>query len=486
MLKKLSHIVVLLLSVSIINSCDFEEFQEDPNRTTDATPGLLLTNLIVNSFNTVDVTPMLTSRMLVYTDGLDLNQYYGWNRSGFGPYGQLRQVFKMIEEAEEAELPNYIALAKFFRAYHFYQLTMTFGEIPYSEALGGFNDNYQPAYDEQETVFAGILQDLEEANQELNVNGSPLLGDVLFDGSLIKWKRAINSFRLRVLMALSQKDGRSSIDVSGQFQMVANNPSVYPLMQSNDDNLALRYFDVAGNRYPYFENQNLTAAYLMEQTFVNFMKDNEDPRLFKIASITDQAAEQGLDPSDFEAYGGLDGAVTFDELNEQRAAGIGSLVNSRYYTDPVGEPGVVMGYAELQFILAEAAVRGWIGNDPEGFYNAGILANMAFYGVDNTEANNYLNGSFASFNLNNAIEQISTQRYLTYFFSGGWESYYNQRRVGYPEFSTGAGTLNGDKVPVRWLYPEQESNLNLENLEASLQRQFGGEDSINGIMWLLN
>ena len=486
MFKKITQVIVLCIAVGSLNSCNFDEFQDDPNRTVDATPGLLLTNLIVNSFNILDVTPMLTSRMLVYTDGLDLNQYYGWNRSDFGAYNQLRQVVKMIEEAEESDLPNYIALAKFFRAYHYYNLTMTFGEVPYSEALGGFNNNYQPAYDKQEDIFAGILQDLEDANQEINVNGPALLGDVLFDGNLIKWKQAINSFRLRVLMTLSEKVGNTDIDVVSQFQLVAGNPGTYPVMQSNADDLALRYYDIAGNRYPYFENQNLTAAYIMEQTFVNFMKDNQDPRLFSIGSITAVAESQGLDPSDYEAYGGLDGSVTFDELNQQRAAGIGSLVNSRYYTDPIGEPGVVMGYAELQFIFAEAAARGWISNNAEEFYNAGVLASMDFYNVDSGDANTYLSSSFAAYDPSNALEQINTQKYLTYFFSGGWESYYNQRRTGYPTFSTGEGTLNGDLIPVRWLYPEQESNLNLQNLEESLQRQFGGEDSINGLMWLLN
>jgi len=486
MIKKSAFLIATVLIASIFSSCEFEEFQDDPNRTTNATPGLILTNLIVNSFNIVDASPMLASRMLVYTDGLDLNQYYGWNRSDFGPYNQLRQVVKLIEEAEKADQQNYIAIAKFFRAYHFYNLTMTFGEIPYSEALGGFENNYQPVYDEQEVIFTGILKDLEEANQELSINGSTIIGDVLFDGNIVKWKRAINSFRLRVLMALSEKEGSSSIDVKGQFQMVTGNPSVYPVMQNNDDNLALQYYDIAGNRYPYFENQNLTAAYLMEKTFVNFMKDNEDPRLFVIGSITEAAQNLGLSPFDFAAYGGLDGSATFDELNEQRAAGIGSLVNTRYHTDPMVEPSVVMSFAELQFIMAEAAVRGWISNDAESFYNAGILANMSFYGVDNNDAVTYLASDFASFNFINAIEQINTQRYLTYFFSGGWESYYNQRRTGFPVFSTGEGTLNGDLVPVRWLYPEQESNLNLANLQESLQRQFGGEDSINGIMWLLN
>ena len=151
-MKKLHYCILVICALLNFNSCDFDDYQDDPNRTTQATPGLVLTNLIVNSFNIVDAAPMLASRMLVYTDGLDLNQYYGWTRSGFEPYDQLRQVFKLIEEAERIDQANYIAIAKFIKAYHIYNLTMTFGDVPYSEALSGFDNNYLPVYDEQEAI----------------------------------------------------------------------------------------------------------------------------------------------------------------------------------------------------------------------------------------------------------------------------------------------------------------------------------------------
>ena len=210
-MKTIKYLLFIFLGLIALQACDFEEFQDDPNRTVEATPGLVLTNLIAGSFNIVDVSPMLASRMLVYTDGLDLNQYYGWTRSGFGPYNQLRQVVKLIEEAERVEQPNYIAIGKFFRAYHYYNLTMTFGDVPYTQALRGFDESFQPAYDAQEDIFIGILDDLEAANQELSNTQPPLLGDVLFNGDVTKWKRAINSFRLRVLMTLSNKDGNSNM-----------------------------------------------------------------------------------------------------------------------------------------------------------------------------------------------------------------------------------------------------------------------------------
>lgn len=484
-MKKLQYTIFTLCALFLFSACDFEEYQDDPNRITEATPELILTNLIVNSFNIVDVTPMLTSRMLVYTDGLDLNQYYGWTRSDFTAYGNLRQVYKLKEEAERLDQPQYIALGSFFSAYHFYNLTMTFGDIPYSEALQGFESNYTPVYDGQEAIFAGILQELEAANNGLAAAETEISGDVLFGGDVIKWRKAINSFRLRILMALSEKESASSINIKEQFERIVTNPSTYPLMESNMDDLALPYYDVAGNRYPYFENQNLTAAYLMEQTFVNFMKDNADPRLFAIGSITEEAQSNGLQPDDFAAYGGLDGSVTFDELNVQRAAGIGSLVNERYYTDPTVEPGVIMSYAELQFILAEAVSLGWISGNASDFYTNGIQANMEFYNVPQEQIDTYLATAFALYNPSKAKEKINTQKYLTYFFTGGWESYYNQRRTGVPVFSVGEGTLNGDSVPKRWMYPESESNTNQTNLENALDRQYGGNDNINGLMWLL-
>jgi hypothetical protein len=431
-MKKLHYFILVICALFNFNSCDFEDYQDDPNRTTEATPGLVLTNLIVNSFNIVDAAPMLASRMLVYTDGLDLNQYYGWTRSGFEPYDQLRQVFKLIEEAERVEQPNYIAIAKFFKSYHIYNLTMTFGDVPYSEALSGFDNNYLPVYDQQEFIFNGILQELEEANNGLSFSDPALTGDVLFNGDLLKWKKAINSFRLRVLMTLSEKEGSSSIAIKDQFAGIISNASNSPIMESNADNLALDYFDVAGSRYPYFENQNLTGSYLMEQTFVNFMKDAQDPRLLAIGSITANAQAEGLGPNDFNAYGGLDGSESFDDLNAQRAEGIGSLVNLRYSVDPTAEPGVIMGYAELQFILAEAAALGWISGNPATFYNQGIRANMDFYIVEQTLIDNYLSGAFATYDPANGIEQINTQKYLTYFFTSGWESFFQSKANGLP------------------------------------------------------
>lgn len=42
-----------------------------------------------------------------------------------------------------------------------------------------------------------------------------------------------------------------------------------------------------------------------------------------------------------------------------------------------------------------------------------------------------------------------------------------------------------DKIPVRWQYPESEISYNKANVEEAIQRQYGGSDEVNKLMWIL-
>jgi hypothetical protein len=57
--------------------------------------------------------------------------------------------------------------------------------------------------------------------------------------------------------------------------------------------------------------------------------------------------------------------------------------------------------------------------------------------------------------------------------------------LGVPNFTTGPGTPNGQRIALRFQYPESERTANTANYNAALQSQFGGNDDINGKMWLL-
>lgn len=484
-MKNSIRYILIALILSAVNACqDFDELQIDPNRATEVGPGLLLTNIQAEVFNDITLDAALASRFLVYTQGASLAQYYGWQRAGFGAYDQLRQVTKMEEEAMRTGNENYLGLAKFLRSYIIIDLSQAFGDVPYLQAMSGFEGEFTPEYTPQEQIYKTVLQELEEANRELNANNGAITGDLIYNGDITQWKKLINSFKLRVLMSLSRKEG-SPLNIEEQFRTIIENPVEYPVMNSNVDNAALPFFDRENNRYPYFNDNSIQTDFYLDESYVRLLKERDDPRLFHVGDPDFEARESGVDPNSFEAYSGLGGSASLTENINRLNEGEGSPIHQRYYNDPVNEPSISLGFPEVAFTIAEAAQRGWINANPEMYYNQGIAASMEFYGIEQAAIDAYLQQPEVAFDEARGLEMILTQKYMAFFLNSGWEPFYNQRRTGIPEFSTeGDGILNGGRIPKRWMYPERELDLNENNILEAINRQFGTDD-INAEMWLL-
>lgn len=480
---KSTYITLSLLALLSLASCSkFEDFQVDPNRTTQASPDLLLTTIERLAFNEVNIGAALASRQVAYTDGVSDQQYYGWQRGSYSDYSNLRQVVRMEKEAARVGKPAYQALAKFFRAWFGIQLTLTFGDIPFSEALKGDESLYTAAYDTQESVFRQSLDLLEEANAMLSTIEEPLQGDVVYNGNILKWRKLVNSYTLRVLMTLSSKE--TALDVKQRVAAIVSDPGKYPLFTGNADNAQLVFHDIQGNRYPQYNDNSMQTAYYMEQSFVDTLRKLQDPRLFRFAARAPKYA--ALAETDFNAYGGLKGSAPITENTERVVAGEASKLHPRFYTDPVNEASVAMGYPELQFLLAEAVQRGWISGNADTYYREGIRANMQFYEVPTATIDAYLASPLVALQPGNELADILLQKYIASFMQGGWQPFFEQRRTGYPAFDVnGAGMLNDSRIPKRWMYPEVELQLNRASVAAAIERQFPSGDDVNGAMWLL-
>lgn len=480
-MKKI-YISVLLIIAAASGCKKFDEFQKDPNKPTLATPDLLLPTVEQGAFKAVDLGAALATRQMVFTNNVSNNQYYGWTRAEFSTFNDLRQVIRMEAEASRTGKPEYIPLIKFFKAYYAYQLTLVFGDIPYSQALKGEEGNVTPAYDKQEDIFLSILNELKEANALITTTATPVQGDIIFDSNMIKWKKLINTFSLRVLISLSLKENNARLEVKKRFAEIVNNPAQFPIMTGNDDNGQLKYHDQEGNRYRYFSDNDLQTAYYLEETFVDRLKALQDPRLFTFAEKAPKFA--ALPATDFNAYGGVKGSAPVSDNNNRVVAGEASKIKSRYFNDPVNEPSVAIGYPELQFILAEAAVRGWIANNAATYYENGIRASMLFYKIDADAITNYIR--INPFPGAEQLSSIMTQKHLASFLNSGWQAFYDQRRTGFPAFDvSGAGMLNDKKIPKRWMYPESELRYNQKNVSDAIAAQYPQGDNINGLMWLL-
>ena len=482
---KTIKIVALIAGLVAVNSCkDFQDLQVDPNRVTQTHPSLILTSIEPIAFNVISLGSGLASRMLTFTDGADDAQYYGWQRAGFDRYNSLRDVVKMEGEANRLGLDNYKSLALFFKSFQIMEITKYFGDVPFSQALQATEGNYYPAYDLQKDIYTKVLDDLKAAGVALDGSKGSISGDVIYGGDITKWKKLINSFSLRVLMSLSLKTGNPTLNVINRFKEIVNDPATYPIFTSNADNAALQFLDLVNNRYPYLNNNSLKTAYYMEQSFVNLLKNTPDPRLFIFADKTPNGS--GLPDADFSAYDGLDGSALLSVNTNRVVNGEVSRIDARYYSDPVNEASVALGYSEVEFTLAEASALGWIGDNPAVHYENGVRASMDFHGISTADQDTYLVGANVVYKPLTGVEMIITQKYISHFMNGGWEPFFNHLRTGFPAFSVnGGGVVNNQLVPKRWMYPQTEVQLNSTNLNTAIQRQYPSGDNINGVMWLL-
>lgn len=488
----------ILTSMALIaimcTSCDhFDNINNNPNDPTEVSPQLILPNVCQSAFYR-GTDGMYADKMVVQTDGHNSEQFYEWNRGSFSTYSnELLQVTKLKEEADRTGQSVYEGLYHFFRAYHFFNLTLKFGDIPYSEALKGEKEAmFTPKYDSQEEVFAGILDELQQSSELLAAAADKeeiISGDIIYGGSSAKWQRLVNSFRLKVLMTLSHKSNVGNHDIKKDFATIVSQP----LIESNSDNGQLSYIDQEGNRYPQFNAQ--WSGFYMDKTFIDRLSERKDPRLFLYALPTNEAASAGKSADDFTAYAGGDPTVPYGENKNLVGAGKISQIHSRYRTNPTGEPTILLGYAELQQILAEAVVRGWINGNAQQYYENSIRASFDWYSTYSGEYAKYVSSSAAeeyimgdkvkwddALSDEKKIELIIFQKYCVSFFQGGWTPFFEHLRTGYPDFAHLADT----PVPYRWMYPDTESKYNTENVQAAVKNQFGeNNDKITSMPWWL-
>lgn len=519
--------IIIGLSISALatTGCQkkYETYLQNPNKPTAVSPNLILTG-VLSDLNG-DKPWSLVSRWCQF-DCCNYNYYgdqrYDWTGAGLN-YQTLQNVMQMELEAKrvgEADQNPYAVLGKFFRAYFFYRMTNLTGDLPMKDALKGLAVT-NPAYDKQKDIFVQILKWLDEANTEMAAliarsGDGKIDGDIYF-ANKSAWQRAINAFRLRVLIALSKKTGDADLKVAQTFAAILADGAKNPLLRGAGDNL--QYVYSTFNKYPSNpDNLGFDATrYNMSATYLNTLVSFKDPRAYITAEpATKQLSVNKKLPSDITAYvgapSGEDLAVMSSNMSSVDTAEYSVRSRSRYYSGYNAEPGVLVGYVEMCFNIAEAINRGWATGDAEDWYKKGLKASIGSYGIPVESAgtfnkvypygatnavtytisfdfeNTYYQQASVKYAGNNAtgLQQILQQKYLAFFQNSGWEAYYNWRRTGVPAFSTGTGTGNSGRIPKRFQYPTNERTTNLTNWETALKNQFTGTtDDINGEMWLI-
>jgi len=485
------NILKLFLTITIVMAMvactsDFEEMNTNPNQLTSVPYTSLMTGAELSVLGTYAFlnNELAKFRWVRYNSRdvyvhQDRYQITG-EATNFNYYsGHLKDLKQAMEQASEAGDDNSLAVLKILTAYAYQNITDWFGDIPYSEALMADDPNNPiifPKYDSQESIYTDLIAQLKAANALIDPDANIGEADVIFNGDMMMWKRFCNSLLLRVYMRISNVS--PSVAQAGIEEIMAN-PSTYPIITSVD-NAAFKHWlpDDPIYRSPWWINPANNPKSLSEVVcsafLIKFLKDRNDPRLPVYAEPALNSGEYVGNP-----LGHL-GSNTPD-LSIRGIAEFGSK----------DSPTRIMRYAEVMFILAEAALNGWnVGMTAQDAYEAAIKASFDEYGL--TGVQSYLNEPLVDWNGGTSQrELIGDQKWIALYLDGS-QAWAEVRRTGYPvyvdvtepegTFYPGMGTIK--RIP----YPYSEEINNPENLAAAKANQPGiiSEKFGAGVWWDVN
>jgi hypothetical protein len=491
------NFLAVTLFAILLSACskDFEEINTDPNNTISALPQQLLAPALVKSltYNMIRNRNFNNELMQVTVDQSDAEgrvfRYdYRPSLSDYlynGLYTELTNFKDIYRTANDSLNYNttFKGISLVCQAWLYSILTDTYGDIPYSQSnLGRDSANFEPRFDAQKNIYAGMFDQLERANILLDSNiAIPASSDPVFGGSASKWRKFGNSLYLRLLLRISGKAEVAAMATAKIKDIVETNAANYPIMTSNADNAIL----VWTGSGPYVSPLNTVR----EQDFrapsiASFFIDNLpviDPRL-DISLGTGNINRWGIAPFNGSFVGVQSGYLPGAEPTKK----------SYFYSNTSGTSlqkdamtGLMMTYAELRFILAEATLKGWITGSPEAHYKAGIqnaitqwLPNWA------VSIDSYL--TLADLQWEPAgteeekMEQIHLQKYYALFMVD-MQQWFEYRRTGHPVLPIGPGVQNGGVMPARMIYPVYVRSANPTNYQLAVAAQ--GPDEISTQVW---
>ncbi len=488
------YILLIILIVPFWGCDEFEEFNENPNEPTVVSADVLLPSAIRKSVNTtVDASFLVgnnAAQLTSKTLRLEVDSY-NWNAFPSywdGWYESLTDVNSLERLAISAENEVLEAAAITLRSWIFANLTNAYGDIPYFQALDGANNNFTPVYDDQSAIYADLLSELERASTLLSTGNGSIDGDILLNGDVNSWLKFTNSLRLRLLMTANNQLSNAGT----QFADIVSSGNI---LSSNADNIVLTYTGSFPNEWPLMPLKiGDFDAVAISATALAALEQTNDPRSSRYARPN----------SDDYSGNTLDFIGAINGQGESCTKDGASRLGVQYYNYPgltsasnLGLPiaeGIIMTYAEVEFLLAEAAAKGWINDDVETHYRAGIAASMEYNQVDLdpygwTSFDDFYNNSGVAYS---TVTDIWEQKWLALFFHG-LEPYFELRRWyfesdfsfdGLPFIDASCENLNGDRLPLKFLYPGEEQSLNAENYNAVISR-IGGSNDQNANIWLV-
>jgi hypothetical protein len=335
----------------------------------------------------------------------------------------------LLDKAVKTESPHNAGVAKVIIGTTLGIATDLFGDMPFREAFRGNENILTPKFDTQEQIYDTLFAILNSAITNLGsaTNAIPITGDVIYGGSTAKWIKAANSIKARHLLQLSL--------VNGNAAYTAALTAAASGFSSNADDFLVPWN--ADNHNPIFQFMEQRGDVRMGASLINLMKASNDPRL------PFYAEEDG----EGEYTGSISGSQ--NDLASKPGTYVAGEIT----------PTVIMSYAELKFIEAEANFRLGQTGPAQAAFEAAVAASVL-------KVTGSANATWLNANINGVsvtLELIMAQKYIATI--GTNQAFADYRRTGLPTMPLPIGAVIS-AMPVRFPYAQEEITYNGENVPS--------------------
>lgn len=466
----------------------------------------------------------------------------------------IKNLADAIENSKEK--PNVNAILRIHRVYLMDILTDTYGDIPCSEAgLGFIKGITTPKYDTQEDIYNFFFTELEACANQLGTGSDNITGDVTsLGGDVNLWKKYANSLRMRYAMRISDVNPAKA---QAEFEKAYQAEGGY--IATAADDAYIKYTDgkftlYDGSRDLDFRvnalgeilyGQDPTSPTFVCSTFYNILSNSSDPRLYRICrhyintkrseiqpdrewnvDVTDEVVDYLSKAGQAEAPCNPGAAWWNNWINAPANSDIPTLDKLvKSYPDAgfdgsnyparmmrpflsidfemPDRPGTLINSAEIEFLLAEAALKNWnVGGTVEDHFKAGVTASIQWMNdhylrgqdkITDTEISTFVTSLIASGALTtNAKEAINTQAWILHMMNPS-EAWANLRRSDYPVIADRAKLDkfesdftyddNNLSTPTRLHYPILEKKYNSAHYQEAIDRMGGTDDWHKRLWW---
>ena len=527
---KKSILYLAFASVLLSTSCSekyLDQINVNPNAASAANlnPNYLLTDGQLTFANT-GYTQLLYEAPAVQALASTFN-YYGngdkyTNSGGFTGYqalifnqgytalSRLQQAIDVANTQGASRYANVIAISTIMKVMIFQRITDAYGDVPYSQAVQAAQGIVTPQYDKQQDIYPALLAQLDAAIAGLSTTGAKASGDLFYGGDVTQWKKLGYSLMVRVAMRMT----KVNLTLAKTYTEKA---AAAGTMTSYTDNAIVKTDATNG------DTQNASAGALLTtddfrevkwaKTLIDYLRTTSDPRLGAIAEIPQAGATNNADQT---LVGNNDPSVQLGLPNGYDLTGGTLDIRKRSdYPGPSGTgtdlaplgnysrprlavyiqrnaPDFVLTYAETEFLLAEAASRGWsVGSSAATHYANGLrgaMQSLSQFGTAAAISSATIEAYVLANPLGtaNPLKQINEQYWLetstTFNFIEAW---FNWRRSGYSALTpvNYPGNVTNGTIPRRMIYPASEVSNNPSGYSMGVADLSGGDLLTSRVWW---